>query len=98
MSLISRLFGKKMSKSESFYEIGTMIFNEVHSKFTLKIKSGIGMDCDGNSENEAYMEITEMVLRGDLDKNDLEGICEAYMQARDTIIINHGGTPRWVLK
>jgi hypothetical protein len=98
MGLLSRLFGKKMSRDELFYEIGTRIFNEVHGKFTLKIMQGIGGDCDGNSENEAYMEVTDMILRGDLDRNDFESICQAYMRTRENIIINHGGKPRWVAK
>ena len=56
----------KMSKEELFYEVGTMIFHEVHGKFALKITQGIAGDSDGNSEQEAYMEVTNMILRGDL--------------------------------
>jgi len=98
MGLLSRLFGKKMSKDELFNEVGTMIFNEVHGKFNLKITQGIAGNFDGNSEQEAYMEVTNMVLKGDLDKNDLTSICEAYMGIRENIIASRGGMSRWVPK
>lgn len=96
MGLLNRLFGHKMSKEKLFYEVGTMIFHEVHGNFTLKITQGIAGDSDGNSEQEAYMEVTNMVLRGDLNKNDLKSMCESYMQIRESIIINRGGMTRWV--
>ncbi len=98
MGLLSRLSGNKMSKDKLFHEVGTMIFNEVHGRFSLKITQGIAGDADGNSEQEAYMEVTDMILRGDLSRNDLKGMGEAYMQLRENIIINRGGIPRWVPK
>lgn len=96
MALLGNLFGKKNSRDKLFYEVGMMIFNEVHSKFTLKIMQGLEGNCDGESENEAYMAVTDKVLMGELDRNDLKNLCEAYMVIRANIIQSRGGTARWV--
>ena len=98
MGLLGRIFGKKDEKSALYLEVGTKIFKQVHGNFNLKIMQDIGGNSDGNTEQEAYMEVTEMILRGDLDRNNLQGLCEAYMQIRENIITNNGGMPRWVAK
>ncbi|MEW6520779.1 MAG: hypothetical protein AB1461_15340 [Thermodesulfobacteriota bacterium] len=78
--------------------VGNIVAEVVNSKYTLKIRQGIGMDCDGNSHQEALAEVTRMIVNGDIDKNDAIRICEQYMVIRENIIMNRGGMSRWVNK
>jgi len=75
-----------------------LLNKEVHKKYTLKIQSGIGMNCDKNSDAEANAVIVQMIMDGNIDKNNISQICETYMSTRENIIMGNGGITRWVKK
>lgn len=70
----------------------------VNSQYTIKITAGLGMDCDRNSDAQAKNETVKMILSNEIDKNDIGGICETYMNLRVAIVMGNGGMARWVKK
>lgn len=75
-----------------------LIDREVNNKYTMKIQSGIGMDCDQNSDAKAKNELVRMIVKGEMGKNDIEQICNNYMGIRESIVMGNGGMTRWVEK
>ena len=75
-----------------------LIDREVNDKYTMKIRAGIGMDCDQNSDAKAKNELVRMIVKGEIDKNDIDKICNTYMGVRESIVMGNGGMARWVEK
>lgn len=86
-------------KMRTVFHVYKLIDAEVNSRYTIKISTPLGMDCDNHSDAEAKDEIVKMILSKELDKNDIQYICNTYMNLRESIVIRNGAAmARWELK
>jgi len=85
-------------KLRTIFYVYKLIDREVNDKYTMKIWAGIGMDCDQNSDAKAKNELVRMIVKGEIEKDNIEEICNAYMGVRESIVMENGGMAEWVEK
>lgn len=88
------MFFKKMRTALYVYKI---VDSNVNSRYKIKIRSGLGsgMPHDNNSDARAKNEVVRMILSGEVDRGDVERICNTYMAARESILAADGFSSRW---
>lgn len=74
-----------------------LVVREVNDNYTIKIRS-LNPNAHKYSDANAKNEIVKMILAGEIDRDDVEKICNTYMSIRESMIINTGDGARWVKK
>lgn len=82
-------------KTRTKLHVFRLIDEHVHANYKVRIMSGLGIDADKNSDAQAKGAVAEMVIEGDIDRSDVESICENYMNFRSAVIGANGGIAEW---
>lgn len=76
-----------------------LIDEKVHDNYTIKIQiPSHNKECDLNTDATAKNKIVNSIIQGEIDINNTEEICNTYMVARESLIMENGGLPRWIKK
>ncbi len=85
-------------KIRTKFYIYKLIDQHVNEHYKVRIMAGFGMDADRDSDRQAKRAVAELVVSGDIDRADVDSICEAYMNLRSSFIQANGGIAEWMQK
>jgi len=88
------MFFKKIRTTFYVYKL---IDRKVNNNYLIKIRSlnpNVHKYSDANAKNK----IVKMILEGEIDRNNIEEICNTYMSIRELMIRSTGDEARWVKK
>jgi hypothetical protein len=74
-----------------------LVVREVNDNYTIKIHS-LNPNAHKYSDANAKNEIVKMIVAGEIDRDDVEKICNTYMGIRESMIMSTGDGARWVKK
>lgn len=84
-------------KIRTHFYVYKLVDREVNNNYTIKIRS-LNPDTHKYSDANAKNEIVKMIVAGEIDRNDIEKICNTYMGIRESMIMSTGDGARWVEK
>lgn len=84
-------------KIRTHFYVYKLIDREVNGKYTIKIMT-LNPNAHQYSDANAKKVIVDMIVAGELDRDDVEKICKTYMGVRESMIKSVGDGARWVEK
>ena len=86
------------AKTRTKLYIYKLIDERVNAHYKVRIMAGFGMDADQDSDTQAKGAVAELVVSGEMDRADVDSICESYMNLRSSFIEANGGIAEWMEK